>query len=443
MSSDPNSPHHVASVPQGRTRRFLHIGRAVGELAAGAAAEAVSRWARGQGTSLSQLIFTPGNARRLAERLSAMRGAVMKVGQLMSMDGQGVLPPEFAHLLGGLRDRAHHMPTAQLMDLLRREYGAQWPQRFMHFDAEPIASASIGQVHRVRTIDGRVLALKIQHPGVRKSIDSDIDNLALVARLPGLVPGGLDVAPVLQRVREQLHREADYRAEARAAAAYRNSLGPDPVLVVPAVHSDYCTAHILASDFMLGVPIDRLALAQYPQALRDSVASALCRLALRVLFEMRRVQTDPNFGNYLFDEASGRIALLDFGATERLTLARVQQLRALACALRDNNARASAEAAEAVGLIAIEDPAVQTQALVGMMLMAGEPLRHAGAYDFAASDLFSRGFAAGRGQALGAGFSRIPSADLLFLQRKFVGTFMQCARLRARVDVAALFAEYL
>jgi aarF domain-containing kinase len=84
-----------------------------------------------------------------------------------------------------------------------------------------VAAASIGQVHRAETHDGRVLALKIQYPGVRRSIDSDVANLALLARTPGLVPAGLDVAPLLARVREQLHRETDYRAEARAATEYR------------------------------------------------------------------------------------------------------------------------------------------------------------------------------------------------------------------------------
>jgi hypothetical protein len=119
-----------AAVPQGRTRRLLHLGRAVGELAAGAAAEGVTRLARGERPALSQLMLTPANARRLAERLSQMRGRVMKVGQLMSMDGKGVLPPAFAELLGGLRDRAHHMPATQLIEVLSASTAAAGTQRF-------------------------------------------------------------------------------------------------------------------------------------------------------------------------------------------------------------------------------------------------------------------------------------------------------------------------
>jgi aarF domain-containing kinase len=391
--------------------------------------------------------LTPGNAKKLAQRLSHMRGAVMKLGQLMSMDGQGVLPPQFAALLASLRERAHHMPTAQLQQVLKREYGAQWQDRFRHFDTTPIAAASIGQVHCAQTHDGKLLALKIQYPGVRQSIHSDIANIALLGRLPGLVPAGMDGAtlfkPVLDELRTQLLHETDYRAEARAATRYKLALGADPVLHVPAIDPAHCTAHILASEFVAGVPVDQLAGAQYSQALRDSVALALCRLAVREFFEMRCVQTDPNFGNYLYDARSGRIALLDFGATQNVALRRVAQLRALARALRDNDAERTRAAATAAGFIQSSDSAGQADGVAALLLTAGEPLRHNGPYDFGQSDLFGRAFDQGRVQFFGEGFARPPPPDLLFLQRKFVGTFMLCVRLRARVDLQALFKNYL
>jgi predicted unusual protein kinase regulating ubiquinone biosynthesis (AarF/ABC1/UbiB family) len=430
-------------VPQGRARRLLHLGRAVGELAAGAAAQGLSKLARGERPDISQWLLTPANARRLAERMSEMRGAVLKLGQLMSMDGHGVLPPEFAQLLGGLRDRAHGMPASQLVAVLEREYGAEWHRRFRRFSFEPIAAASIGQVHRAETHDGRVLALKIQYPGVRASIDSDVANLALLARFPGVVPGGLDPTPIFERVREQLHRETDYRAEARAATDYRLQLGADPVLWVPAVHDDLSTEFILASDFAPGTPIDRLAADNTPQARRDELAAALSRLSVREFFEMRLVQTDPNFGNYLVDAASGRIALLDFGATEAVAPERVEHLREIGRALRDADAARLEMASVAAGFIGTGDPPAQVRGVIEMMLMAGEPLRHDGPYDFGASDLFSRVFAQGRAQFFGEGYARTPPPDLLFLQRKFIGSFMLCTRLRARVDLGAAFGAHL
>ena len=335
------------------------------------------------------------------------------------------------------------MPATQLAAVLEREYGAGWRRRFRRFDLVPVAAASIGQVHRAETYDGQVLALKIQYPGVRASIDSDIANLAWLARAPGLVPAALDPAPLLQRVLEQLLHETDYRAEALAMAEYRRRLGPDPVLTVPAVHVAHCTDHILATDFLPGVAIDELAQPGVPQARRDTVAEALCRLAVREFFEMRLVQTDPNFSNYLFDAASGRIGLLDFGATEAVPAERVEQLRELGRALRADDLPRLAAAAQAAGFTAADDPPAQALGVVAMMRTAGEPLRQAGNYDFGASDLFARAFDQGRAQFFGAGYARTPPPDLLFLQRKFAGTFLLCTRLRARVDLGAVFGAQL
>jgi len=439
----PDPRDRSAPVPQGRTRRLLHLGRAVGEMAASAAAGGLRGLARGERPVLSALMLTPGNARRLTERLSTMRGAVMKLGQLMSMDGQGVLPPAFADLLGSLRDQAHIMPATQLTEVLEREYGAQWHRRFKRLSFTPVAAASIGQVHRAETHDGRVLALKIQYPGVRQSIASDVANLAFLARTPGLVPAGLDPAPLLQRLREQLLRETDYAAEAAAATEYRNRLGADPVLMVPAVVPEHCTAHILATEFATGTPIAELARNHAPQAQRDQMALTLSRLAVREFFEMRLVQTDPNFGNYLFDAATGRIALLDFGATEEVSIERVEQLRELGRAQRAGDVARLTEAALAAGFIATEDSASQSRAVVEMLLLAGEPLRHVGPYDFGASSLVGRVFEHGHAQYLGEGYARTPPADLLFLQRKFAGTFLLCTRLKARVDMAQAFGSQL
>ena len=433
----------TAPVPQGRARRFLHLGRAVGEMAAAAAAVGLTRLARGERPALADLMLTPANAQRLAGRLSQMRGAVMKVGQLMSMDGHGVLPPHFAEMLGGLRDQAHTMPATQLTEVLQREYGADWHRRFRRFSFAPIAAASIGQVHRAETHDGQVLALKIQYPGVKASIDSDVANLALLARTPGLVPAALDPTALLARVREQLHQETDYRAEARHATEYRRRLGSDPVLTVPEVFDEHCTAHIIATAFAPGVPVDQLTRPGVPQALRDHVAAALSRLSVHEFFRMRLVQTDPNFGNYLFDAASGRVALIDFGATEAVSDLRVEQLRELGRALRDADVPRLTAAARAAGFIASEDPPAQTRGVIAMMLMAGEPLQQHGPYDFGASDLFARTFSQGRAQFFGEGYARTPPPDLLFLQRKFVGSFMLCTRLRARLDCDQVFAGEL
>ncbi len=442
--AEPPAPRSESPVPQGRTRRFLHLGRAVGEMAASAAAQGLQQLARGERPALQDLMLTPANARRLADRLSTLRGAAMKLGQLMSLDGHGVLPAEFAELLAGLRDQAQGMPATQLTQVLEAEYGPQWHQRFKRLSFAPIAAASIGQVHRAETHDGRVLALKLQYPGVRRSISSDVANIALLLRTPGLVPTGMDLAPLLARVREQLLLETDYAREAAQLTDYRARLGEDPVLWVPAVVPEHCTPQILATEFAPGLPVANWIGSAQPQDQRNHIARALCRLSVREFFEMQLVQTDPNIGNYLFDPGSGRIALLDFGATEAVPAARVADLREIGLALKAADRQRLAAASMRAGFTAASDPPAQTEAVLDLMLLSGEPLRHVGPYDFAASRLVRDVFDQGRAQVMGgAGFARTPPPDLLFLQRKFAGSFLLCAKLQAQVDVAAVFGAHL
>ncbi|WP_235513832.1 ABC1 kinase family protein [Aquabacterium parvum] len=435
-----------ASVPEGRLSRSLHLGRLAGELLAGAVATGAGQLVRGERPSWAGSFLTPGNAHRLTERLAQMRGAVMKVGQMLSMDGQGVLPAPFADLLARLRDQAYAMPATQLAEVLEREYGNGWHRRFKQFSFAPIAAASIGQVHRAETHEGEVLALKVQYPGVRASIDSDVANLALLLRVPGLTPPGVEMDGLLAQLRAQLHAETDYTAEARAATAYRELLGQVhdlPDLFVPRVHTEHSTAHILAMAFAPGQPVGSLLQPGVPQAQRDRVAASLCRLAVKEFFGMRLVQTDPNFGNYLFDPATGRIGLLDFGAAQAVSAERVEQVRELGRALRQAHRQRTLNAALALGLVHASDTSAQQAGVVQLLLAVGEPLRATGLYDFGTSRLVKEVFEQGQAQFLETGYGQPPPADVLLLQRKFVGTFLLCAKLAARVDLGEVFGAEL
>ncbi len=436
-----------ASVPEGRLSRSLHLGRLAGELLAGAVATGAGQLARGERPSWAGSFLTPGNAHRLTERLAQMRGAVMKVGQMLSMDGQGVPPAPFADLLARLRDQAYAMPATQLAEVLEREYGNGWHRRFKQFSFAPIAAASIGQVHRAETHEGEVLALKVQYPGVRASIDSDVANLALLLRVPGLTPPGVEVDALLDqllpKMRAQLLAETDYTAEARAATAYRELLGEAPDLFVPRVHTEHSTERILAMAFAPGQPVGSLLQPGVPQAQRDRVAASLCRLAVKEFFGMRLVQTDPNFGNYLFDATTGRIGLLDFGAAQAVSAERVAQVRELGRALRQAHRARTLDAALALGLVHASDTSAQQAGVVQLLLAVGEPLRATGLYDFGASRLVKDVFEQGQAQFLETGYGQPPPADVLLLQRKFVGTFLLCAKLGARVDLGDVFGAEL
>ena len=193
------------SVPARRIERLGKLGSLTAGVASSMALNGVKQLAQGKRPSLRNLLLTPSNVKRVSDQLAQMRGAAMKIGQLMSMDAGDVLPPELSQILVRLRDNAHPMPPAQLKRVLNAEWPAQWLRSFHKFDVQPIAAASIGQVHRGQLTDGRDLAIKVQYPGVAKSIDSDVANVGVLMRMSGLLPKGFELAPYLEEGRKQLH----------------------------------------------------------------------------------------------------------------------------------------------------------------------------------------------------------------------------------------------
>lgn len=442
MSTRPTRPG--MAVPSTRLSRLWHLGRATGDLAAGIGVKGLIELARTRRSAEpSRIRLSPEHTRRFTDRLARMRGAMMKMGQLMSMDGSDIFTPQAAEIMSALRERAEPMPMSQLAGVLECEYGPGWNERFKRFEFTPVASASIGQVHRAETRDGRRLALKIQFPGVRESIDSDIDNLAFLARTLGIAPTGLDLMPYFEGARRQLHREADYGAEANSLETYRTGVGADPDFFVPRVHRDLSTTRVLAMDFAEGVPVDRLADSRYSCEERDRAATALTRLSMRELFEFGLVQSDPNFGNYLYDANGGRIVLLDFGAALPVSSELIERYRRLARAALADDRGAMRAASIDLGYVGANDRSEQVNALIDLLRMSSEPLRSPGRYDFGVSDLFERVYARGREMFYSGAFSTVPAPETMFLHRKFMGAFMLCRRLRARVDLGGMLRPYL
>ncbi|MFZ4686895.1 MAG: ABC1 kinase family protein, partial [Hyphomonadaceae bacterium] len=314
-------------VPSARLSRLASFGQMAGGVAGGMLAEGVRRLASGERPKLSDLLLTPGNAMRVTDQLSRLRGAAMKLGQMISMDAGDILPGELTAILARLRDTAHFMPAAQLNQVLAGEWGADWRRQFAHFEARPIAAASIGQVHRAVLPDGQVLAVKVQYPGVARSIDADVDNVASLLRLSGMLPDRLAIGPLLSEAKRQLHEEADYVREAEQMRRYRTMLAGDPAFVVPSPVDALSRRQILAMEFAPGEPIETLEDA--PQAVRDGTMTALLGLVLRELFTFGYMQTDPNFANYRWQAETGRIVLLDFGAARAVPSQTVEAYRRL------------------------------------------------------------------------------------------------------------------
>ncbi len=427
-------------VPARRFGRMARLGGLTGGLVGRAALAGAGELARGRRPALDRLVLTPGNAARVAAELARMRGAAMKLGQLMSMEAGEYLSPELAEILARLRSEAHAMPGPQLKRVLAEHWGTDFLKRFRRFEVTPIAAASIGQVHRAETRDGRRLAIKVQYPGIRDSIDSDVANLGSVMRWSGLLPRGLDLAPLLEDARRQLHEEADYAQEARAMTRFADLLADDAQVAVPRPHDDLSGRDILAMDFMPGAPIERMTDA--PQEVRDGLARQLIALFLRELFEFRLVQTDPNFANYRVERDTGRIVLLDFGATREIPSDLAERFRALMRAALAGDRATAREAATAIGYLDDDLSEPRVAVLLDMMAMCFKPLRSAEPFDFAASNLPRRltetGLAFGRERDI----APVPPTDALLMQRKVAGLYLLAARLKARVAIRPLLEPW-
>jgi len=431
----------TAAVPGGRLSRLGRMARLATGIAGGMLAEGGRRIAQGKMPRASELLLTPANARRLAEQLANLRGAAMKLGQLLSMDAGDMLPPQLAEILARLRSDAQAMPRRQLEGVLVKAWGRGWEGHFAEFSWQPLAAASIGQVHRAVTLDGRQLALKIQYPGVARSIDSDVDNVAALLRLARLMPESIDMAPLLEEAKRQLRAEADYLKEAAHLAHFGELLAGDRDFVVPEVDVSLTRREVLAMGFVPGQPVERMDVAS--QQVRDRIAELLFRLLFREIFDFRLVQTDPNFANYRYQEAGGRIALLDFGATRRYPKRIVDGYRRLFRGALDRDRERLLAGAHAIGYFPEDIHPRHREELLDIFELATEPLTHAGSYDFGASDLPARLREASMILSFEKGYWHNPPADAVFLHRKLGGIYLLAARLRARVNLRRIVETHL
>jgi predicted unusual protein kinase regulating ubiquinone biosynthesis (AarF/ABC1/UbiB family) len=440
MTDQGSTPRPLA-VPSGRLARVGRLGTMTAGIASGAALQGVRRYASGERPEWRDLLLTPANIRRVADELARMRGAAMKVGQLISMDTGDVLPPELSQIMARLRASADFMPPRQLRIVLTTEWGGAWQAHFRRFDVRPIAAASIGQVHRATLKDGAELAIKVQYPGIRRSIDSDVENVAALARVAGLVPKGLDLAPLLAEAKAQLHEEADYAREGAALARFGALLADAPDFAVPRLVPDLTTRSILAMGYQPGQPVE--AMQDAPQAERDRVIRLLLELLFRELFEFGAMQTDPNFANFRYDPATRRIVLLDFGATREVPPGIAAGYRALFRAGLSGTAAELDSAALGLGLIAGDTRPRHRAMVTGMIALVFSGMRPGTPYDFADAALAEDLRARGMEMAAERDFVHVPPLDVLFVQRKFGGLFLLARTLRARVDVGALLAPWL
>ena len=436
------------AVPSSRLSRIGRLGSLAGRIAGNVVSQGAGQLLKGEKPALSSLLLTPKNISNIADQLASMRGAAMKLGQLISMDAGDFLPEELAVILGRLRDDADPMPKDQLIATLNQSWGEKWQDDLLYFSFAPIAAASIGQVHKVITMDGRMLAVKVQYPGVKKSIDSDVDNVATLIRLTGLVPKSLDINPLLQEAKTQLHQEADYVREADMLNRYRALVESTDILckgnnafVIPQTFAPLTTSTVLAMDFIEAQDLD--ALLNEPQDVRDAVMTALMTLFFNEIFHFKLLQSDPNLANYQFKPDTKEIVLLDFGATRDVPDAISAQYQALLNSAAANDRAMMQQAAFRIGLIDESHSQTQVDAVINIGMEACEAIRCEGAYDFGQSDLIARLHEKGMALTMEHNFWHTPPVDALFIHRKLGGLFLLAKRLKAKVDMRKAAGTWL
>jgi len=261
---------------------------------------------------LRSALVSKKNVTATVNTLKNLRGAAMKFGQLMSMDESIILSPDLAAVFAQLRSSGYSMTPSQLKKILNQNWGDGWLRNFKHFEVRPFAAASIGQVHKATLKSGEIVAIKVQFPGVRQSIDNDLSSLKFIMKTSGMLPAKFPLDYYINQCGDLLKRETDYELEATNARRFSEFLRSNDKLNVPKVYNELSTQETLTMSFLEGRELSsKMA---YDQSSINEISLSLLELLLNEIFTFKLVQTDPNLANFLLSEGDNSLCILDFGA---------------------------------------------------------------------------------------------------------------------------------
>ena len=299
-----------------RTQRRAELAKLGGRAGAGFAVHRARRvFASAERQAELDQQFELRTAEQVAEALGGMKGAFMKLGQMASYLDVG-LPDHAREALAGLQQDAPPMSAELAAAVVERELGAPPDRLFAEWDPVPLASASIGQVHRAITRDDRAVAVKVQYPGVDEAIAADLDAAGVVFGAMGLAFSGFDPGPLVDEIRARVIEELDYANEARNQQLFADFYRHHPFIHVPDVVAGLSTPRVLTTHLAEGVRFETMA--TWDQDERDLAAESIYRFVFRSLYRLQAFNGDPHPGNYLF-QPGGRVSFLDFGLVKHFT----------------------------------------------------------------------------------------------------------------------------
>ncbi|KAH8356510.1 hypothetical protein KR084_003552 [Drosophila pseudotakahashii] len=426
-------------VPSSRLGRMASFGGLFAGLGIGTLNE-LTKGALGLGgsTSMREALLSPANAERIVDTLCKVRGAALKIGQILSIQDSSVVSPQLAKAFERVRQAADYMPDWQVERVMNTQLGADWRQRLKSFEDKPFAAASIGQVHRATlSSDGMDVAIKIQYPGVAQSIESDIDNLVGMLKVWDVFPQGFFIDNVVRVAKRELQWEVDYDREAEYTEKFRQMISPYPEYYVPRVVRDLTTSSVLTTELVPGVPLDKCFDLSYEH--RAHIAASVLKLCLRELFEIECMQTDPNWSNFLYDAPSRRLMLIDFGSTRFYRHEFIRNYRQVIMSAAEDNRQGVLEMSRQMGFLTGYETRQMEQAHVDAVMILGEIFRYDGDFDFGKQNTTER--LAALVPTMVAHRLCPPPEEIYSIHRKLSGIFLLCARLNVRMNCVPFYKD--
>jgi aarF domain-containing kinase len=399
-------------------------------LASKLALEEASARLKGWENEKDKLLSRVQMAQDMVKTLSQLKGASMKVGQLLSLDMGDYLPPEIVSVL----EQLHHQSTFLDFDKIEKIIKHELAEKYSHFSEitkTPIAAASIGQVHQAK-LDGKNVVIKVQYPGVAESIPSDLKIFEIIIKQANFFQGKreTDLTSFFEEIKEVLIKESDYKNELSMHLLYKEKFKDSPY-VIPAPYEDFSTGKVLTQDFVEGVTFGQWLQKNPDQETRQKISDLMMKLYLEEVFTHGIVQTDPNPSNFMITP-DNRIALLDFGAVKVYSADFVSGYRDLLLYAYEKNSKKVIEQSFKLKFIDPREDQVVRDLYLEMMEFLVEPFRPNEPFDFNDKSFFIRSRDLSWEMTKKCKYSP-PPKDLLFLHRKLAGVFIFIKKMQVKV----------
>ena len=382
---------------------------------------------------LKSALISKKNVTATVDTLKNLRGAAMKFGQLLSLDETVILSPDLAAIFAQLQSSGYSMTPSQLKKVLNHNWGDDWLKHFKYFDVRPFAAASIGQVHKATLKSGEVVAIKVQFPGVKQSIDSDLATLKFIMKTSGVLPENFPLEHYLSQCGDLLKRETNYELEAENINLFSGFLNGSKVIHVPKVYNKLSTDQTLTMSFLEGRELSNIM--EFDQSARDEISLNLIQLLFNEIFNFKMVQTDPNLANFLLTRGGKSICILDFGECCRVsedTHILYKELLSVALSLDLNCIKSFLQEKN---FIPQETSMAGTKFLENIISVTINELSKDETFDFQKSKVFQLIVQ----ENLNLYFDLIPSSvlgsDFIFIQRKIFGLILFFRSIGAKLPI--------